>query len=296
MDAEAAGVKRLTLREVLFILAAFAAGAATPPVLATARNPFPIVNGDGWLTSNADYLDGTWSAPNPARPAFGLQMSARNDLPFDRGTAGATFWVHNGGCPSAFATFSVPCGWQLGLAVTQFRSLVVGGQGIEVDGLGAPPPYARFVDTTDGTTRLAGVLSNAFVDLSGVDAPSAPSWFNGLDLGRDTFTVRRAAAGTRVFSDLFTVDAHGDASAAGSLSAARAEQSAPSQWAARVRLARGRAVFRFAIPFANIPVCVATPERGAPVRVQPSTKACVITSLDTTDDAPVDVVVIGNPS
>ena len=94
----------------------FVLGAAlAPPVLQAAeRSPFAVVDGDGWLTSNADYATGAWVPSDPLRPAFGLQLSERNDLPFDRGTAGATFWVRNGNCGTHFAGFGEPCGeWQL---------------------------------------------------------------------------------------------------------------------------------------------------------------------------------------
>ncbi|HUA09219.1 MAG TPA: hypothetical protein VMA98_08100 [Candidatus Acidoferrales bacterium] len=290
-------MRRLTVREIALALFTFALGVVTPSVLQAAeRNPFQVVDGDGWLTSNADYGTGAWTALNAARPAFGLQLSERNDLPFDRGTAGATFWVHNAGCTPAFESFGNPCGWQLGLAVTQFRSIVVGGNGMEIDGLDAPAPYARVVNASDGGMRVAGLLTNAYVDFSGVDSASAPSWFSGFELDRDAYAVRRAAPGSSSFADLLTLDRDGDAAVSGSFTSARSLQSAPNQWATRAQLLHGSYTFRYAKPFARPPVCIATPEGSARVRVTPSADTCTVTSENPHDATMVDIVVVGNPS
>jgi len=282
----------LGVAAVAFVLG----GMLSPPVLQAAeRRPFSVVDGDGWLTSNAGYDGTAWTPFDPLRPAFGLQLSERNDLPFDRGTAGATFWVRNGNCGVHFAGFGQPCGWQLGLAVTQFRSIVVGGQGIEVDGLGAPPPYARIINSSDGTSRMEGLLTNAFVDFSGVDDAKSPTWFSGFDLNRDVFAVRRAAAGTRSLADLVSVDSAGDVDAAGGVAASRLVQHAANRWAARAHLVAGHYAFRFAAPFAQPPVCVASSEGSARVRVVPSATQCEVVSDDAKDVATIDVMVVGNP-
>ena len=284
-------------REAALAAGAFVLGLTAPAALQAAeRTPFLVVDGDGWLTSNADYTTDTWSSLNTQRPSFGLQLSARNDLPFDRGTAGATFWVRNAECAYRFASFGEPCGWQLGLAVTQFRSIVVGGQGVEIDGLGAPAPYARIVNSSSAGSRVAGLLTNTFVDFSGVDDANAPSWFVGLDLGLDAFVVRRASVHASTFGDLLTLDPNGDATVAGSFASARALQSAPHEWATRAQLVRGSYTFHYAKPFASPPVCVATPEGTAHLRVAPSTDRCVITSDDSSESTMIDVVVVGNPN
>lgn len=262
---------------------------------AAGRNPFLVVDGDGWLASNANHDAGTWTTLNPERPAFGLQLSERNDLPFDRGTAGATFWVRNANCGVAFAAFSERCGWQLGLAVTQYRSIVVGGHGIEIDGLDGTPPYGRVINFSGDGTQLVGLLTNTYVDFSGVDDNTKPSWFSGFDLARDGFVVRRTAPAAQDPQELLSIDRDGNARVAGDLAARRATQTAPNQWAARVRLVHGAYTFRYATPFAQTPVCVATSEGTSRVRVAPSPSACRVVSDERDDDATVDIVVIGNP-
>ena len=290
-------MKSLSVREIALAAFAFVLGMLAPAVLRAAdRNPFLVVDGDGWLTSNADFQSGKWSSLNSARPAFGLQLSERNDLPFDRGTAGATFWVHNADCAYAFETFGSPCGWQLGLAVTQFRSLVVGGQGMEIDGLGAPAPYARVVNSESNGARVAGLLTNAFVDFSGVDSPDSPSWFGGFDFNRDAFVVRRSEAGSRAFADVLSVDRAGNASIAGGMAASAALQSAPHQWATRAQLVGGRYAFRYAKAFAQTPVCIATPEGDVHLHVKPAPSECLVTSDNPKMSVTVDIVVVGNPS
>jgi len=261
---------------------------------AAGRNPFLVVDGDGWLASNANHDAGTWTVLNPERPAFGLQLSERNDLPFDRGTAGATFWVRNAHCGVGFAAFSEQCGWQLGLAVTQYRSIVVGGHGIEIDGLGKPP-YGRVINFSRDGSQIVGLLTNTYVDFSGVDDKTKPSWFSGFDLARDGFVVRRTAPSAPSFEELLSIDRDGDANVAGDLAARHATQHAPNQWAARVRLVHGAYTFRYATPFTETPVCVATSEGAARLRVAPSPTDCRVTSDDRNDGATIDIVVIGNP-
>lgn len=285
----------LYTREAALTLFAFVLGAITTGVLhAAGTDPFQIVNGDNWLTSNANYSSGDWLSLNTRRPAFGLQLDERNDMPFDRGTASATFWVHNPGCGETIKGFGEPCGWQLGFAVTQYRSVVVGGDGMEIDGRGAP--YARVVNSSNAGSRLAGMVTNAFADFSGVDSVTAPSWFDGFDVGGDAYVVRRAAPGSRTFANVLAIDRAGDATFSGSVASTQAQQEAPNQWATRAQLVEGTYTFRYVTPFATTPVCVATPEGATRLRVVPSRDRCVVTSGDRHDATMIDVVVIGNPS
>jgi hypothetical protein len=279
------------LSRLLLALTFTLLGALLPRALCAAGAfvPFLTVEGDGWLVSNARHDASGWKPPLRSRPSFGLQMSLRNDIPFDRGTAGATIWVRQPSCGERFAAFGENCGWQLGMAVTQYRSLVVGGHGIEVDGLGAATPYGRFVNASDGRSRMVGTTTNVFADFSGVDRGAAPSWFDGIDVTNDAFAVRRAPAGSRKFDDLMSVDRNG------ALHAAALAQAASGQWAARIPLQHGSATFRFAKPLAATPVCVANSESGATLRVAPSPASCTITSSIADDSSYVDVAVFGHP-
>jgi hypothetical protein len=284
----------MTLLRVLFaalLLASATGDAGAQPAPSPA--PFQTVDGDAWITGNAQF-DGAWRLRTPARPAFGLQFGEQNDMPFENGTAGATFWVRNGGngCSVAITAFGTPCGWQLALAITQYRSIVVGGNGIEIDGLSLQRPYGRLVNASDGTSRRIGVTSNIYADWSGSDLPAQPRWFAGFDISRDRFTIARGF--TAALTELAGIDRDGTLESAG-ISTARLAQKSAGRFATRMALHDGRATFRYARPYAAIPVCVATTEGNAWVRVVPTTSACAIVSSDRNDAAFVDVEVTGNP-
>jgi len=238
--------------------------------------------------------DGTaWNARTPERPSFGLQLGEQNDIPFETGTAGATFWVRDAGCPPALAAFGSPCGWKLAFAVTQYRSVVVGGNGIEIDGLTLRPPYGRLVNANDGASRRIGLTSNIYADWSGADVPAQPRWFAGFDLSNDRFEIAR---GTKpALASLVTVDAGGTLSSQ-RLAARRLTQQAPAQYATRARLQNGTLRFAFETPYRAVPVCTASSEGSAAVHVRPALDACTIVSSDPSDTATVDVTVVGNPN
>lgn len=278
-----------------FMVAALAALvlAGTPGSAQDSNSPFQQVNGDGWIASNARFDGTNWQSRLANRPSFGLQLGEENDIPFEHGTAGATFWVRDAGCKGAFLTFGSTCGWKLAMAVTQFRSLVVGGNGIEIDGLTLKPPYGRIVSVSDGTSRRFGITNNIYADWSGADVASAPRWFAGFNVDRDRFEIARSA--TMTLAPLASVDADGMLRSSG-LSAARVEQSAPDSFATRHELAAGRYTFAFKRVFARIPVCVASSEGPAPVRVHSALGSCTIFSSDARDTSTINVQITGNPN
>jgi hypothetical protein len=273
------------------LIAGISGDAGAQPVPAPA--PFQTVNGDAWITGNAQY-EGAWRLRTPARPAFGLQLGERNDIPFETGTAGATFWVRNGGngCSVAITAFGTPCGWQLALAITQFRSVVVGGNGIDIDGLSLQRPYGRLVNASDGRERRIGISANIYADWSGSDLPAQPRWFAGFDISHDRFTIARGL--TSALTELTTVERDGTLAAA-AIRTTRVTQDAPGRFATRIALHDGQAVFAFPHPYQSVPVCIASTEGTAWLRVKPSTGACEIVSSDRNDAAFVDVSVTGNP-
>jgi hypothetical protein len=265
-----------------------APGAAQEPA-----SPFQQVAGDGWIASNA-HFDGTnWEPRLAGRPSFGLQLGEVNDIPFERGTAGATFWARDASCSGAFSAFGTTCGWKLALAVTQFRSLVVGGNGIEIDGLNLKPPYGRIMSANDGSNRRFGITNNIFADWSGADVASAPRWFAGFNVDHDQFEIARGMS--NALTPLATVGADGALTAA-SANVERLDQQIPESFATRGHLANGRYVFAFHRPYAHVPVCVASSEGAANIHVISSVAACNVLSANRNDASIVNVEVTGDPN
>lgn len=176
---------------------------------------------------------------------------------------------------------------------TQFRSLVVGGNGIEIDGLGLKPPYGRIMSVSDCTSRRFGLTNNIYADWSGADVPADPRWFAGFNLDRDRYEIARGT--TAALTPLASVDAQGRLAAA-SVDVARVEQPEPASFATRAHLAGGRYLFAFKRTYAQVPVCVASSEGTAPVRVRSATGSCTVLSADGRDASIVNVEVTGNPN
>ncbi len=283
----------LPLRTILIAgLATMLLAGATGSAQDQTPSPFQEVHGDGWITSNARFDGTNWTPRLVNRPSFGLQLGEENDIPFERGTAGATFWVRDAGCAGSFASFGAVCGWKLALAVTQFRSLVVGGNGIEIDGLGLKPPYGRIMSVSDGTVRRFGLTNNIYADWSGADIAADPRWFAGFNIDRDRYEIARGM--TTALTPLASVDAQGRFAAA-SVDVGRVEQSEPDTFAARAHLAGGRYVFTFKRAYAHIPVCVASSEGTAAVHVRSAADSCTILSADARDASIVNVQITGDP-
>lgn len=287
---------RVGLLGLLFLLCVQPVIPATPPESQAAR----YVDGDPWITSNARHAKNRWESLDVGRAAFGLQLSAANDLPFDRGTAGATFWVRQSSCANPFEGFGSRCGWQLGLAITQFRSLVVGGHAVEVDGLDGRPPYGRFFNSQFGSARITGMSTNTYADFSGVDVAERPSWIAGIDMAQDVYRIERRAGGDKVapanFLQFVSIDRDGEVTLAHALKSERMEQTQAAHWATRAALRAGRLVFSFSHPYKAIPVCTATSETSSAVlRVHPRQDSCTVESTDGADTSMVDVIVAGNP-
>jgi hypothetical protein len=279
--------RRGALAGLIAVLLASAGGAAQEPA-----TPFQSVDGDGWITSNAHFDGANWNARTANRPSFGLQLGEANDIPFEHGTAGASFWVRDAGCSGPFATFGKACGWKLALAITQYRALVVGGNGIEIDGLSLEPPYGRVLSASDGTSRRFGISNNIFADWSGADVATAPRWFAGFNITRDRFEIARGM--TMSLSPLATVDADGRLGAA-LVSTGRIEQTSAQAFATRAHLTAGRYRFAFDRAYAHVPVCVASSEGLAPVHVQSTPAACTVISSDPADTSIVNVQTTGDP-
>lgn len=230
-------------------------------------------------------------------------MNDSGYMPNEGKTGAAGFWTHRADCPRTFEKITDSCGWNLGLTVTQWKSVVVGGNTIEIDGNNAAP-FGRVVNTTDGEHRFIGLMSNVFGDFSGFDVASRASWIAGIDLTGDAFQIKRLRENhgaqhvrSSDFKNLLDVDRDGNTAIAGTASTPRIAQAQPGQWATRAALNRGRVDFKFPHAYMAVPVCVANSESRdtGPLRVAPSKSGCVVTSASDKDESTVDIVVIGNP-
>ena len=164
------------------------------------------VNGDLWITANA-YWDGSnWQRVDITKASFGLQLQGTNNFPYES-IQGGTLWVASAHANPINSTYGSTYGWRIGWTIQSALTMVLGGAGIEVDGDGSIP-YGRFFHNTISSLLYTGMLTNAFVDFSGVDSASYPSWFAGF-VG-DEFEVLRAAAGAgTTWATLATINPSG---------------------------------------------------------------------------------------
>jgi hypothetical protein len=265
--------------------------------------PVPMrINGDTWLTTNASFDGMRWSAQDPSHASFAFWMSDQGFMPNEGRTGAEGFWVHRAGCPKVFDRLAAACGWNLGLALTQWKSLVVGGDAVEIDG-NALPPYGRVTNASDGRNRYIGLVSNFFGDLSNVDVPERPSWLFGINLTQDAYQIRRLPAGNthgahseRVVS-LMNLDRDGNLRLAGATATSRIAQAHADRWATRAPLHNGVYTFLFSRKYASTPVCVASSEgnQSYSLHVTPSQSFCIVKSSNTNDSSMVDIIVVGNP-
>jgi hypothetical protein len=281
----------------------FARTTAAALQVSSNRPAISRIDGDTWLATNASFDGTSWSSGDPSRASFALWMNDNGYMPNEGKTGAVGFWTHRADCPRMFERITASCGWNLGLTVTQWKSVVVGGNAVEIDGNNAAP-FGRVVNATDGERRFIGLESNVFGDFSGFDVATRPSWIAGIDITGDEFEVRRLRESpvtervhSRDFVGLLDIDRDGNTSIAGRISTAGVAQEKPSQFATRAVLNDGRAVFAFPRAYAVTPVCVANSEGAGsfPLRVTPSRSSCVVTSANATDRSMVDIVVIANP-
>ncbi len=94
---------------------------------------------------------------------------------------------------------------------------------------------------------------------------------------------------------LASVDADGRVTAA-AVASARVEQTVPDAYATRGHFLAGRYTFTFARRYANPPVCIASSEGAAPVRVRSTPASCSVFSAQPNDTSIVNVQVTGDPN
>lgn len=186
----------------------------TPPATFDLADHFVYVpSGDYqgfWILFNATYDAGDdgFDRIDVDSVASAIHMSTL--IPFEASTGGIQTWFAQPGS-NPIGNFASEGGWQLGSTDTEHGNLVV-RNGIELDGDGNFPFYARFMHSEIDSDGWTGILTNLFLDGSGVDDDTSPSWFAGIK--DDHFTVCRAAAGDETFEDFvcdFDIDSTGQA-------------------------------------------------------------------------------------
>jgi hypothetical protein len=165
------------------------------------------VNGDLWITANA-YYDGTnWQRVDITKASFGLQLQGTNNFPYES-NQGGTLWVASAHANPIDSTYGSTYGWRIGWTIQSTLTMVLGGAGVEIDGDGSVP-YGRFFHNTISSVIYTGILTNEFVDFSGVDDATKPSWLSGI--AGDSFQTSRAAAGAgATWNNFFKIDSSGN--------------------------------------------------------------------------------------
>ena len=173
--------------------------------------------GDVWLTVNAKW-DGThWQRIHTGSYAYAIVFQAFSNIPGEAVFNSALMLLRATPAANPLGPFWSVGGWENMAIFDQFRHIVVGGFGIEVDGSGTFP-YARFAHAGASGVVRSGTLTNMFIDFIGVDDNTQPSWF----IGRrdDAVVIERAPAGattTAGFASLMLVDQFGNLAIANNL-------------------------------------------------------------------------------
>lgn len=160
--------------------------------------------GDVWLTANAYYDGANWQRVDTSAYAYALIFQWKTSIPGEEAFGGNTGLLVFRATPASNpinSTFYTVGGWENSVIFDQFRHIVTGGFGIEVDGSGTVP-YGRFVHYGPSPTRT-GILTNLYIDFSGTDDNVNPSWFMGRH--DDNVMIERAQAASTSLSQLWCV-------------------------------------------------------------------------------------------
>ena len=156
------------------------------------------VGGDLFLSFNAMWDGTNWVRIDTAKQAYTINMR-RSNIPGE-GVSGWCLWVAQPGS-NPIGAFGVSGGWETGIINTGQRTVVFGGNSLELDGYGYVP-YGRFVHNWiyGNTYGYTGIVFNAFGDFSGVDDVNDYCWFVGIrkhiDSGGSSFVVLKSNPGT----------------------------------------------------------------------------------------------------
>lgn len=169
--------------------------------------------GDFWITDNA-WWDGTnWQRQNTSRTSFALNWQVYTDIPGEVGLKGLMFLRAVSGSNPISSTFGSFGGWEFLFVMTEFRDIVIGGFGIEIDGAGTVP-YGRVQHSTVSGIKKTGFVTNVYLDESNRDGTTYNSWSvtvedDGTSTG-DFFRIKRApSGGSIVWSELLKLSSAG---------------------------------------------------------------------------------------
>lgn len=158
--------------------------------------------GDVWITANASFDGTNWNRINIADYCYAIVYQWASTIPGEFSNTGMMF-LRATPAANPLAAFWDVGGWENGFILDQYRHLVVGGYGIEIDGSGTVP-YGRLTHYSNGSPPVyTGILKNLYVDLSGVDVGADPSWFMGFL--NDAMTIQRAPANSTTLAALWGV-------------------------------------------------------------------------------------------
>ena len=162
-----------------------------------------------WLLVNVTYDkdSDTFNRIDLTKTSYGLQMTTDN-LPYEANTTGIIFWRVIAGANPVSDNYGSLGGWENIFLMTEYRDLVVGGFGIEIDGAGILP-YGRVTLSPHLSKDHFGIMNNVFNDYSGVDDNAKASWRAAINSTDDKFAIARAPASTTNFSEFLSIDAAG---------------------------------------------------------------------------------------
>jgi hypothetical protein len=177
------------------------------------------VDGDLWFTHNAYYDGANWQRVNTSTSAWGLQTQSTNNMIFENYKA-TTYW-HAQAASNPIGGWATVGGWELVYSFSSHRNHTIGGGGTEYDGFGSVGHYGygRYQHALVSGVTYTGILVNQFLDFSGRDDTTKPSWRAGLESNGtvDKYCIARAPGGTWAgWTELLALSAAGELTVLGS--------------------------------------------------------------------------------
>jgi hypothetical protein len=165
------------------------------------------VNGDFYKAVNASWDGTNWNRIDATKPAWLWQHNLANNM-IGEGYKAMTLWAVDSGA-NPINAFTAVGGWYMVFSTSQFKDMTVAGYGIEIDG-NFTFPYGRVQHATVGGFKKTGIMTNVYLDESGRDDTTKPSFFAGFmddGAGGESFKIRFASSGaTLTWNDRFVID------------------------------------------------------------------------------------------